>query len=876
MSIIKINFKNNSLMVDLPERMLKKSLKENIGNTKDDFIPLNSIGEGGFGIVLKVKSKKNNNIYAMKIINKEKIRIKIEKMIRENNLDEEISEEKYSKKEILVLKKLNHPNIVKIYGDFMDEDNYYIILEYIEGRDLSQFCLAYLQEEKLIEEKLLWDFLGQCLDALVYFHGKGVIHRDLKPTNILIDEKTMNLKIIDFNTSAVMDLAAAQDFVDKNNKEDKLNLINKGTEINNIFGAPEIGKEDGSVYDARIDVFSIGNIFLKMLSPFDEGNNIYYYSKELIELIQKMILPEESRPTSNEIYNLYKKYYSNKYIKYSSIFSCFHCLYNYPIWLKEKNNQIKKFKKNEISNYFFEYLFIFHKNYQAFENNIKEFKINQLPLIYENNDKCQEIDPLIFIKYILAKLNEELNTIKENSVEFKYVVRDLLKEEKYLNYKKKYKSNISSIISNNFFGLLEMKKTCEKCKKNDYFFNYFSFLCFNIETLIEKNVELKPDQLFDILETDFEREIICNNCKILTNHIENIRFFNVPKNLIIYFDRKKKNSKEKIKIDKIIDFPEILTLSKMHVEILLSDKYPDEIKYYLSSVLCQMDDDEGNEFYISFTRDFSLNQNNNKSINNKFYNFSEIKGKYQIIGLFYLSDDKEVINNYVEGERIYKLNISNQNLNYINKFNINNNNGERINLINNNIMNNTNKNQIFINKDNNLNQSNLLKNASVNDKIINKGNSNNYLNFDFKGNNKNSSNVKNNKSSSTNNNISNININSNTNTNKIYYTNNDSNNTINQLKNVYNNNINNINFFKADKNLIFNNNYEGNKGGFNNNSNPYNPPYINNFNPNYNYNNPYDFYNMQNNFYPNAPNPNNSKNINNYYNNQSNNIFNNY
>ena len=867
MSIIKIHFKNNSLMADLPERMLNKSLNENIGNTIDDFIPLKTIGEGGFGIVLKVKSKKNNNIYAMKIINKEKIRDKLIEMCEENNLDEEISEEKYSKKEILVLKKLNHPNIVKIYGDFMDEDNYYIILEYIEGQDLSQFYAAYIEKEKLIEDKLLWDFLGQCLDALVYIHGKGVIHRDLKYTNILIDEKTMNLKIIDFNTSAVMDLAAAQDFVDKNNKKDKLNLINKGTQINNIYGAPEIEKED---YDARIDVFSIGIIFSKILSRFNEGYNNYYYdySKEINELIQKMILPKESRPTSNEIYNLYKKYYSNKYIKYSSIFSCFHCLYNYPIWLKEKNNQIKTFKKNEVS----KYLFIFHNNYQAFENNIKEFKINQLTSIYENNDKCQEIDPLIFIKYILAKLNEELNTIKENGIEFEYVVRNILKEEKYLNYKKKYKSKISSIISNNFFGLLELKKKCKRCHLIDYSFNYFSFLCFNTETLIEKNVELKPVQLFDILETNFEREIICNNCKTLTKHIENIRFFNVPKNLIIYFDRKKKNSKEKIKIDKIIDFPEILTISKMHVEILLSDKYPDEIKYYLSSVLCQMDDDEGNEFYISFTRDFSLNQNNNISNNNnKFYNFSEIKDKYQIIGLFYLSDDKEVINNYVEGEKIYKLNISNQNISYINKFNINNNNGESINLINNNFMNNANKNQIFINKDSILNQNNLLKNVSVKDEI-NNGNSNSYLNFDFKVNNKNSNNMEINKSASTNNNISNSNINSNTN--NIYYTNNNSNYTINQLKNINNNNINNINFFKADKNLIFNNNYEGNKGGFNNNSNPYNPPYINNFNPNYNYNNSYNFYDMQNNFYPNAPNPNNSKNINNYYNNQSN--INNY
>ena len=859
MSFIKFHFDDDSFTVDLPDKMINENPKEDIGESIDDFIPLQIIGEGGFGNVLKVKSKKNNKIYAMKIINKENINNMIRKMIEENNLDEEISEEKYSKKEILILKKLNHPNIVKIYSDFMDEENYYIILEYIEGQNLYQIY-SNNNIQILTEEKFIWDLLGQCLDAIVYIHGKGVIHRDLKYGNILIEEKTWKIKIIDFNTSAVMDIAAAQDFVDNNNIKDKLNLINEGTYINNNCGAPEI---ENSEYDAKIDVFSIGTIFKWLCSRFDRDDGKYYrYSKELTEIIDKMIEEKDSRPTSNEIYNLYKKYYSHKYIKYSSIFSCFHCLYNFPIWQKELNMQFKKFKKNEVSKYFFQFLVIFLKNYQFFEDYIKEFKMNQLQLLFENNDKCQEIDPILFIKHIMAKLNDELNTIIPNSIEFKSVEKKVLKEEKYLNYKNKYKSLISSIISKNFFGLLELKKQCKKCHLKDYSFNYFSFLCFNMETLIEKNIELRPDKLFDTLEIDYKRDIVCKNCKTLTTHAENIRFFKIPKNLIIYFNKKRKNSKEKIKINKFIDFPEKLIIGKMHVEILLSQNYPDEIEYYLSSVLCQDKDNKGEEFYISFTRDFSPNQINNINNNDKYYDFSEIKNKYNIIGLFYLSDDEEVINNYREGQQIYKLNKSNQNISHkINELNVINNNNinQDFKFQNNNIRNHTNKNNIYENKGSNIKENEYsIKGGNINDNLKNERNSSNYFNTNNKINNKE---INYNSKPSNNNDF--LYENNPHNPNSIHYINNKENNILN----LFNNN----NFLKADKNLLFTNNYEGSMGGSNNNYYQSNAQYLNNPNLNYNFNNAINMYNMPNN--SNISNSSNSRITNNIFNNQPNNIF---
>ncbi len=115
MSIFKFSF-NKKSTINISSNYYHENRKknENVGNKKNDYIPLHIIGNGSYGIILTVKSKINDKIYVMKILNKD-----------DNN-------NKYSKIEILLLKYFNHQNIVKYITDFEDNKNYYIVMEYIK------------------------------------------------------------------------------------------------------------------------------------------------------------------------------------------------------------------------------------------------------------------------------------------------------------------------------------------------------------------------------------------------------------------------------------------------------------------------------------------------------------------------------------------------------------------------------------------------------------------------------------------------------------------------------------------------------------------------------------------------------------------------
>ena len=215
-----------------------------IGDKFEDFEILQVLGSGGFASVLKVCSLINQRIYAMKILNLE----------NDDDIKPEVKE-KYYNNEIELLKKLDHPNIVKYYKSFTENNKIYIIMEYFDNGDLQSYikALKFDQDKKDKNKGEIWNIFYQCMQGLNYLHSTGVVHRDIKPQNIFMTKNKI-IKIGDFGVSAKFkDIETLK----------KINSL-KGTIAGSpSFMAPELIKN--VIYDEKIDIYSMGCVFYEII-----------------------------------------------------------------------------------------------------------------------------------------------------------------------------------------------------------------------------------------------------------------------------------------------------------------------------------------------------------------------------------------------------------------------------------------------------------------------------------------------------------------------------------------------------------------------------------------------------------------------------------
>ena len=163
-----------------------------------DLTCIKFLGYDSFGELFLYKQNNSNIIYAVKIRNKS---------------SPEIS--KYSKSEIKILKKLNHPNIVKLIKVIDNESlkDILLVMEYCNGGSLLE-CLENFKEKYNIPftEEIVQFLTKQIVDALIYIHDNNIIHRNLKSEKIMVhfdnnyDKENLNMmkariKIIDFSLS---------------------------------------------------------------------------------------------------------------------------------------------------------------------------------------------------------------------------------------------------------------------------------------------------------------------------------------------------------------------------------------------------------------------------------------------------------------------------------------------------------------------------------------------------------------------------------------------------------------------------------------------------------------------------------------------------
>uniref|UniRef100_A0A914LWH0 Protein kinase domain-containing protein n=1 Tax=Meloidogyne incognita TaxID=6306 RepID=A0A914LWH0_MELIC len=152
----------------------------NKGRSLDDFTKIDKIGEGTYGVVYKGIEKKTGKFVAMK-----KIRLESE--------DEGVPSTAI--REISMLRELRNPNIVTLEDVIMQESRLYLIFEFLQ-MDLKRYMDNVA--EGSMEKQLVKSFLYQMCQAMCFCHQRRVLHRDLKPQNLLVDPETHTIKLADF------------------------------------------------------------------------------------------------------------------------------------------------------------------------------------------------------------------------------------------------------------------------------------------------------------------------------------------------------------------------------------------------------------------------------------------------------------------------------------------------------------------------------------------------------------------------------------------------------------------------------------------------------------------------------------------------------
>ena len=202
-----------------------------IGKILDDrYEIIELIGSGGMANVYKALCHRLNRYDAVKIMR-----------------DETASNTELRRRfraESQAVAMLSHPNIVSVYDVSHSDDVEYIVMELIDGITLKQ----YLQKKSVLDPSEVLDFTIQTAKALEHAHSKGIIHRDIKPQNIMLLKDGM-IKVADFG------IASLENTVEENN----------GETVGSVhYIAPEQAR--GEAPDARSDIYSLGIVMYEMLT----------------------------------------------------------------------------------------------------------------------------------------------------------------------------------------------------------------------------------------------------------------------------------------------------------------------------------------------------------------------------------------------------------------------------------------------------------------------------------------------------------------------------------------------------------------------------------------------------------------------------------
>ncbi|MBE9573330.1 MAG: protein kinase, partial [Proteobacteria bacterium] len=220
---------------------------------------LEELGQGAMGVVYKGKDPKINRLVAIKTIR------------FSDDFDEQQAKEVKERffKEAELAGRLSHPSIIPIHDVGEDYDLTYMAMELLEGEDLEHFC----EKNSLLPLRKVLDIIAETADALDYAYTQGVIHRDIKPGNIML-LKNGHIKVTDFGIAKA--------------------VSSSQTRTGIILGTPNYMSPEqinGMEIDGRSDIFSLGIVFFQLLT-----GQLPFGGKTLTELFYQITQAKHPSP----------------------------------------------------------------------------------------------------------------------------------------------------------------------------------------------------------------------------------------------------------------------------------------------------------------------------------------------------------------------------------------------------------------------------------------------------------------------------------------------------------------------------------------------------------------------------------------------------
>ena len=516
-----------------------------------------------------------------------------------------------------ILKTLNHPNIIKYYDFFKEENDLYLIMEYIYNLDIQSYIKAHNLIYKLIPEVEIWNILLQCLSALEYIskiNNNFNSQIKLKLIDMLINDE-QNIKIGVFSEQ----------------------MYNNPTDLN---------------YYERQSLNFLCNIFYKMINPpinqsqnFVNSYNIQannIYSIELQNIIFNIYnIANNNNAQKIDITNIFdfvKNEYSKKYNKNTSIKAILENLYSYEFLIKrfDKKRTLIESNINKYQN-----IFWFLKTKDALsKNDIQNFNIcidelrRNMALSYSKLVEDKELDPLLVLTFILERIHQESNNNKINNENVnnngKGNIEDTddidigsnfnveedrtnqaLMLDKFVTY---FNSTMNSPITDLFISFIKTKRQCKTC--NSIYFNFSN--CLYILFDLEKN----NNSDFDLIKDGFEAQhnnkniidenenIICESCLTYGKFEEKSTYYFLNRHLVICFKRGNNYENQ----TKII-FENNINLKK-YVEV--SDNSPSN--FYLIGSVNRICNNNEEQFVSRKPTEIIQNLQQNEKIIMLFYN----------------------------------------------------------------------------------------------------------------------------------------------------------------------------------------------------------------------------------------------------------------